>query len=55
MLTKDLGSVPSTHIVAHRRAGDTYVHTNKILTHRESDKANNKDDDYNNKKKNRKF
>lgn len=29
MLTKDLGSVPSTHIVAHRRAGDTHMYTQK--------------------------
>lgn len=27
MLTKDLGSVPRTHIVAHRRAGDTHMYT----------------------------
>lgn len=36
MLAKDLGSVPSTHIVAHRHAGGTHMYTQTKYSHTEN-------------------
>lgn len=36
VLIKDLGSVPSTHFVAHRHAGGTHMYTQTKYSHTEN-------------------